>query len=572
MHCTVNSIKIIATLLIAIQTSILKGQTDSLRQPLNIAPAVSGSFGEIRNNHFHSGLDFRTKGKIGYRVYSAEAGFVSRIKVSPIGFGKAVYIEHPNGLTTVYAHLDRFSDKIAAIVEKEQYTRKSFEVEIFPSKNEIIVAQGEVIAFSGNSGSSGGPHLHYEVRETKTQAPLSPLSYLPNWKESDRWAPSVKGLYLYTIDSTDLLTGNLSRKKIAVNKSNGAYLVPDTIKATGRLGFGVETFDFINEASSRCGVASIALYVNNEQWYHLRLDTFEFAETKFVNSTIDYSSKINSNLEIVKLWIDENNQFSGLKSDRSKGILDIAPGLTYNYTIEIKDHSGNTTRINGAIKGSGNSIERSTQPIDKNSILTWNSKHYISTDLYDILIPQNALYHNIQFNHSGNWIDSSTLSIRISKPEIPIHKKFTLRVKQLSIPKELQSKAFIGYVNGNGTEYCASQWINGNLEATCSKFGNYTILIDTVPPCIKPKNLNDKSRIAGHNNIQFHINDNIAGISTYTGHIDNKWVLFEWDPKTKTLSHPLSDKITESGKWHNLCIRVTDRLNNVSEYKCEFFW
>ena len=550
----------------------LLSQNVELHNPLALPLAISGSFGEIRADHFHSGVDFRTNGKIGFKVYASESGFISRIKVSAIGFGKTIYIEHPNGLTTVYAHLDKFGDKIAKYVEREQYSQKSFEVELFPKKDELPVEKGDVIALSGNSGSSGGPHLHYEVRHTASQVPIAPLKYFVRWKNADTAAPNIKAVFLYQIDSVGYLMDSLSRTSLKFTRNGNNYKVVDTVFAYGRTGIGIEASDFINEGSNRCGFHQITQTVNNQLSYTLNLDSFSFTETKYVNSIIDYRTKILSNDEVVKLWVDSNNKFSGIKTNKSKGFIDIEAKKTYRINIKVDDHYKNSSTIEMIVKGKTSPNNGKSVSINgKGMLLDCKKEHSITTDNYDIVIPKDALFHDIIFNHTilPNGKYQSIYQINSSK--VPIHKRFTLRIKQPILNPKLQDKYFIAYLNGKGPEFCDTKFTDGTLEASCSKFGNYIVAIDTIPPKIKPVNVTDKAKIENESQIKFQLEDS-SGISKYLGYIDNEWALFEWDPKTKTLQHNLGSNKIKKQKWHSLSIEVTDKLNNRSELKFEFFW
>lgn len=563
------------TIILCITTlsNTVKGQSIDLFAPIAIPVAISGSFAEIRTDHFHSGVDFRTNGKAGLKVYSSDTGFVSRIKVSPIGFGKTIYIEHPNGITTVYAHLDKFEGKIARYVESAQYAQKSFEVELFPTKDELIVKKGEIIGISGNSGSSGGPHLHYEVRHTSSQAPISPLKYFKKWDDTDTAAPAITSLYLYKIDSIGILTDSITCENIKVTRKKNYYWATDTVYAYGEIGLGIESFDFFNEQSNRCGFSKISLSVNEQPTYALNLDSFAFSETKFVNSIIDYKSKIISGNEIVQLWIDANNKFSCLNFKYGKGTILVEDDNVYNITIKVYDQAENTSTLKMIIKGR----KASTQQPNKNSLssgilLEFNKEHKLTTDEYEIVIPKDAFYHNILFSHKSDFIGKTNQKVfQIHNAKTPIHKRYTLRVKNNNVPKAFQSKTYIGYLNGKGIEYCDSKFLNGHIETTCSKLGNYVLAIDTVPPVIKPKNLWSKANLSNESIIKLLLYDE-TGISTYTGYIDGQWVLFEWDPKTDSLTYRFDKKRLKQKAWHKLELKVADRLDNKSEYSCEFFW
>jgi len=563
--------KLLVVIILTTFSQIIKCQTTGFYNPIALPPSISGSFGEIRSDHFHSGVDFRTNGKTGFRVYSSEKGYVSRIKVSAVGFGKTVYIDHPNGFTTVYAHLDGFSKKITQYVENAQYSLRSFEVELFPEKNEILIEKGEIIGFSGNSGSSGGPHLHYEIRYTSSQIPMAPLKHFENWKNTDTSAPTLNKIYIYQIDSINYLMDSIERKSLKFNKNRNNYQVVDTIKAYGRIGLGIESYDYVNENSNRCGFSEISLKVNDKITYKLSLDSFAFAETKYVNSIIDYGTKIITNEEVVQLWVDDNNKFSGLNVDKSKGFITIENNKVYNISIDIEDHAGNTANLKMIIKGFNVQKKEISTISSKSTLLEFNKEHKISAKGYEIIIPKDALYHNLYFSHSMDSTNKKQPVYRIHNPKTPIHKRFTLRIEPNSFYYKYINKLYIGYINGKGIEFVDSKNTSESIEASCSKFGNYTLLIDTIPPQIKPINISNKQNLLNESKMNFQLIDE-TGINTYAGYIDNNWVLFEWDPKNKVLTHVLDNSRIKPNSWHSLKIEVSDKLNNKSEFSCDFFW
>ena len=225
--------KKILILLIILFSSNLTFSQDYIN-PLDFRLLLSGTFGELRGNHFHAGIDFKTKGVEGQNIYAIADGYISRIKVSSYGYGKALYINHPDGKTSVYAHLQKFSEKIDTIVKKEHYKREQFEINIFPKANSIQVKQGEIIALSGNSGSSQGAHLHFEIRDTKTEHPLDPLDY--GFKVIDNISPILKEIKIFDIDNHDLSS------TYKISKKNKKYYTQDTIYSNSKVGIGIYTY------------------------------------------------------------------------------------------------------------------------------------------------------------------------------------------------------------------------------------------------------------------------------------------------------------------------------------------
>jgi len=574
MH-RLNRYNTLILVIAALSYQQVSAQNGILKSPLDLKPALSGSFGELRTAHFHSGIDLRTNGKTGFRVYASEEGYVSRIKVSPVGFGKVLYITHPNGLTTVYAHLERFTNAVAEYVEKQQYAGHTFEVELFPKPGEFNVSKGEVIGFSGNSGSSGGPHLHFEVRNTTSQWPISPLKFLDGNFLADNSAPTIKSVWFYEIDSMDYLNDSLTPKPIGIKKAGNQYFAPDTIRIAGksRMGFGVEAFDIINGSSTTCGFRKLSMLVNGRQTYSLAVDSFSYAETRYLNSIIDYSTRQLRQQEIVRLWADPGNRFSGLKSSNSLGIVMVEPDSVYKIAIRVTDFYENTSTLELVVKGTHTPVNPKLNPtlLHRNYVSWWSDYHFDSKD-YSIYIPRHTLYHDILFEQTALQPDSLAFPvISIHHGRTPLNGKFTLRVNIAGVPVNLRDKTFIGYINGKGVEYCPSRLDGTFMVANPDKFGRFTVAMDTVPPNIIPLNISQNADIAGQNSIKIKLTDSY-GISTYSGFIDEAWVLFEWDPKTSLLTHTLTPKRVRQNTWHTLRVEAADLLNNLATYTCKFFW
>lgn len=545
-------------------------QTQSFRLPLEIPPAFSGTFGEIRSDHFHSGVDLRTMGQVGFNVFAIEKGFVSRIKVSPVGFGKAIYVDHPNGRTSVYAHLDRFTGKIAEYVENAQYQKQSFEVELFPNPGELTVNKGDIIGLSGNSGSSGGPHLHFEVRETSSQQILDPFEFFNEWKQPDRFPPIINRLLVFEIDSLSYLLNNLTYKAYETIKRGKDFSLPFPVKASGKVGLALDYYDVVNSNSLRTGIKKAEVKINGVNTFSFQVNKFSFLETRYANGFNGITDNGWNGSKAIRLWLDPNNQFSGIKNDINRGIINIVKDSTYNVDITIVDHSGNSSKLTFKIVGTEKIAVATDLP--NLPLFKWNTENSFKTNSYIVRLPENALFHDILFQMSESQPDNfpyPTVTVHSSKTKL--FKKFTLEYNTSNIPENLYGKLYIAKINGKGIEYVGSEPAKNSIKAICNSFGKYTVMIDTIPPSIIAQNLIPNAKITSQSNINFKLMDNTA-IKTYNGYIDGIWVLFEWDPKTAILSHNLNPKRIKRGQWHSLKIVVTDMLNNNSEYSTKFFW
>ena len=364
------------------------------RNPLDYKSILSGTFGELRTNHFHSGIDIKTKGKEGSKVYAFSKGYVSRIKISKGGYGKAIYIKHNDGKTTVYAHLKRFSKKIETIVKNEQYRKENYEIEIFPAFNEIKISDNELIAYSGNTGGSSGPHLHFEIRDIN-QKPLNPLNYGINVQDSK--TPSILGLKLYSLYKNREIK---SSKNLTFYKKDINTYITDTIHSIGTLGFGIQTIDRQDLANNKNGVYKIDTYINNDTLISIDFSKFSFEETKHINRYIDYSEFKRNKKRFQKLFIQKNNPLSIYKKESNQGVISLIESSEYLIKIEVTDFNRNLTKLLIPIKGNKNkNIFNNESDIKignyKNLFINRNKKYILNQHNSSLYIEKETFYNNL---------------------------------------------------------------------------------------------------------------------------------------------------------------------------------
>ena len=327
---------------------------DYFSNPLEIPLILSGNFAELRSNHFHSGLDIKTQQRRGLKVIASARGFVSRIKVSHYGYGKALYISHPNGYTTVYAHLQKFAPEIEAYIKKHQYEKESYEVEMFPSAESLPILKDSIVAYSGNSGGSGGPHLHFEIRD-KEERPINPMLFGIDVKDSSN--PIVKSIYAYPLDDKSFVNKKNAKHKLRlIPLKNGEYAV-ESIEAIGNIGFGIETIDRQDLAANSNGVYNIQTFINGSRNFELDFKRFSFDETKHLNQLIDYEHYTTKKQRIQKLF-RINNPLSIFKSTLNDGFITIEDSTYSVYKIRIADYKNNESWVTLNIKGTKNSISK----------------------------------------------------------------------------------------------------------------------------------------------------------------------------------------------------------------------
>jgi len=547
----------------------------SLHPPVDYPMRLSGNFGELRSNHFHAGIDIKTDGTVGKQIHAIAGGYVSRIKVSANGYGHALYIHHPKqGLTSVYGHLKAFNQEVQPYVREQQYKKETFEIQLFPEENQFKVQKGEVIGFSGNSGSSQGPHLHFEIRDMDRQEPLNPLHF--NLDIRDGIPPKIFNLAIYPL-GPKASVNNENRKQIldVVSRDKGRYKMmgQEIPRVHGRIGFALRSFDFLDGAPNWCGLYTVKLYVDSMLMYHHQMDRFSFYETRYINSLIDYEEKIRHNLTFQKSFREPNNQLDIYEYLRNNGIYHFEDDTLHNILYRITDAHGNTSELTFQVR-SGKQPVRS--PNHKDTTTTQDTLTSVpmafdqanSFHRSDIRLdfPSHAFYDTIFFEYQKQNMADETKPFysdlhQIHNSYTPVHKEFTLSIHPNGLPEMLKNKTFIARVDEEEEtyEYAGGEFINGFISTNVRSFGKYVVMVDRKPPQIKPFIINNQK-------ISFKIEDELSGISSYNGYINGEWVLFEYDPKNDLLVYRINRERLPKASRYELELYVSDALNNVATY------
>jgi len=540
--------------------------------PLDIDLVISANFAEIRADHFHSGIDLRTQGVTGYKVIATADGYISRIMIETGGYGKTLYLAHPNGKTTVYAHLDRFRSDINDYVKNQQYIRNSHTLNIFPGKNEWNVKKGEVIAYSGNSGNSSGPHLHFEIRNTRNQKPENVLEY--NFNIQDTTAPRFASLWLYSFiqDNRNNIPAGIS--SFPLKKINGGFTVRQSgpLVVSGLSGFGIEAYDYLNGANNKCGLYAIEMLLDDKRKFVMIMDDFSFGESRYINSFIDYREKITNDREIQKLFMDPNNELSMYKEVDGQGLIDISDRDTHTVRIIIKDAYLNTSELVFSII----CADRKTMiPARQDHLFRYDQDNLFDSDNVFVRIPAYSLYTDINFSFLEETAGSPYLSdlYYIHDPGVPVHTHYELAIRPDYINDTLRDKALILSVNKKGvTTSEGGIWNNGSLKAQVRHFGVFAVAVDTVPPVITPLNITRGMDMTGQPSVKFKVVDDMSGIKTYDGYIDNEWVLFEYDAKNDLVFYSFDKDRLRNKTDHELELYIIDNKDNLSYFDTEFYW
>ncbi|NOX45942.1 MAG: M23 family metallopeptidase [Chlorobi bacterium] len=537
--------------------------------PLDIDLKLAGTFGELRSNHFHSGIDIRTGEVEGLEVHAIADGYVSRIKISSGGYGNALYITHPNGFVSVYGHLQKFNKALQSYTRKAQYQRESFSVDLFPDKNELKVGKGEIIARSGNSGSSSGPHLHFEIREEASQKPVNPLLFGIHVKDINR--PIINLIKIYPNDPNTFINGKNKAMGIFVKRSGNSYILnkKDTIRISGKAFFGLNTFDPFNGGHNKNGVFSVQLLVDKNEIYSHDLEKFSFAETRYINSLIDYKEYKQKKRRVQKSYIQPNNRLSIYKNVKNRGIVSFTDDTTHQITYIVKDVKGNEAKLSFYVKSEPpKSNPLKNDPKDsKGELFNYTGMNTFKSDKIKLEIPGKALYDTIYFQYKvlPKAQNALTPLYQIHFDYVPLQVPGSLAIETDSLKAGLQGKALIVKIEENGKPSPAGgAWDKGYIKTNIRQFGNYCVMLDTVAPTISPLNIKNGKNLANQNTIRVRIKDSFSGIKSYRGTLNGKWILMEYDSKRSLLTYRFDDKLL-AGK-NTFKITVSDERGNTATY------
>ncbi|KAB1070724.1 M23 family metallopeptidase [Tamlana haliotis] len=536
---------------------------DYFGNPLEIPLILSGTFAELRSNHFHSGMDLKTQHRTGLNVVSSADGFISRIKISHWGYGKALYITHPNGYTTVYGHLSKFAPEIEAYIKKLQYEKESYEIELFPKAGVLVVKKGELVAYSGNTGGSGGPHLHFEIRD-KQERPMNPMLFGIDSKDTTN--PVIKSIYAYPLDDQSFINNSNKKQKLVLAPLKGGDYTTETIDAIGNIGFGVETIDRLDLAPNSNGVYNIQTFVNGTQNFELDFKRFAFSETKHINQLIDYENYTTSKKRIQKLY-KINNPLSIIKPIVNDGIVKIEDQTSAVYKIRVSDFESNSSWVTIHINGTNDStaiaeVEKITPYYINKNQATNLTAGKVSVDFY-----KDTFYEDfyIDFDVKGD-------TVKIHEDIKATKKNFSITFDMSHYNETDQSKLYVAQLVGKNKypSYTSTKRKTDKLIGNTKKLGLYTIVLDTVPPRIYGSSFQNEQWISNHNTLTIKIDDKESGISKYRATINGKWILMEYDYKTKTLTHDFSDAVISETN-NNFKLIVTDNAGNNSTFEALFY-
>jgi hypothetical protein len=531
--------------------------------PLDIPMQLSGNFGELRPNHFHAGFDFKTQQREGLKVFASAEGYVSRIKISTYGNGKAIYITHPNGYTSVYAHLQKAVGPIQDFITTTHYKEQSFEIEMYLKPGEIPIKKGELIAFSGNTGASEGPHLHYEIRDSKTEFVINPMLFGFDSGCRDTKKPVISGLYVYPLFSS---TVNTSKRPILLNttlQKDGTYLA-DKVLANGPIGFGIIADDYDDFSFNKNGVYSVNSFLNGQPKFGYQFDKHSFDDMRYVNALIDYAKYKKTGQRVQKLFMKNKYDLAFIKTDETKGQITPTPNLDNVYRIEVTDFFGNKSEITVPIQYDSNVALIPEEPVVSNYFLVANKDNIFEKENASVFFPAGTFYDDFALN-----FDVRDKTLYLHDDSVPSHSNFTISLTGNTLSKELLEKTFIARLDGEQINYNSTFRKDSVFSAKVKTLGKYKLVTDTLAPKVsiaKPI----EGKWVSQDAIRLQISDTGSGIKTYNGFLNGQWVLFEYDNKTRTITHYFNDDFLQNGA-NELKVIVTDAMGNSTTFETHFF-
>ncbi|MFZ4564007.1 MAG: M23 family metallopeptidase [Bacteroidales bacterium] len=565
---------ILLSLLLILPMILVHGQhtypVNYFRSPVNFPVSLAGSFGEIRKNHFHSGIDIRTEGVQGKPIYAIADGYVSRVNVSPGGFGNALYISHPNGYTSLYAHLKGYAGAIATWVRARQYKLESFALDVEVPQGLLKVKKGDLIAYSGNSGASGGPHLHFEIRETQTQEIIDPLDF--GFMKRDGIPPKISWVKIYPFGENSTVNSDSHAVLIPATGSDGNYKlkISDTVKVSGNIIFGIETSDNA-EGGLKTGVHGIDLTVDGVKVFSQNIEQFAFAETRYANSLMDYPAFIQNRRKINRSYVAPNNKLGVYSDVKNRGVLNFTDSKLHKIQYSVRDAFGNTAILVFWVKSRPPALEGPPIRPPANApaqVFTYKADNQFDRSNLKFSVPKEALYDDLPFEYLVTPPTNGSYAYvhHLHNLYTPLHTYCTLSIKAESLPEHLYGKAVIVSVEpGSHFSSKGGTYENGWVTTRVRDFGNYTVAVDTEPPIIRPINIFPNKKVKKQSSILIKISDNLSGIKVYRGTLNGKWILMSYDEKNRLLTYSFDENM-KPGK-NLFVLMVADAVGNSTLYK-----
>jgi len=551
----------------------------SFRPPLNSTLYLTGTFGELRSGHLHSGIDIKTGNVVGKKVFAVDDGYISRIKVSLAGYGKALYITHPNGYMSVYGHLQRFNDSLEKFVKGIQYKRQHFTVEIYPKKGRFTVKKGQLIAFSGDTGGADGPHLHFEIRDAKSQHPLNPLLFKA-FRITDNKPPKLVQLAIYPVGVGSTINGKQDTVFYWISGKGMKCFIKGNplIKVRGRVSFGIRAYDVMNGMINHDGVYQIELFEDHNRIFNLIMNRISFQTTRYVNSLIDYHYFQEKGRRIVRTQVDTNNRLIEYHDVLNRGISTFNDSNVHHYEFRVKDAFGNESKVPFRIqrdsKISKTAPRKQELGLPGGIAVNFRNVLQIDSGRISLYFVPNSFYQSFIFHFHEKPETKQTYSplFILHNRFVPVQKYFTLSILPNKVDDSLKSKLFIAYLNpveADAYSYVDCHWDKDRLVGRTRELGTYTVMADTIAPEIKALNFAGSDSLKTQKSLRLSIVDHETGIKDYRPTLNGHWILMEYSVKAHELVYHF-DRYLKKG-WNKFQLQVSDQVGNKRLFKASLY-
>lgn len=526
--------------------------------PLRIPIYLSANFTEFRTNHFHSGLDIKTEGRTNLPVYSIEEGCISRIFVSPSGYGLALFIDHPDGRTSVYGHLTRFTSTIQEYVRKRQYEKESYGVDIQVPKGMFPVQKGELIAYSGNTGGSAGPHLHFEIRDTRTEYLLNPLQFYKT-QIKDTKSPEFQSLMIYPVADSGVVNGVSTPTRIGVSKQE--------VDVWGKIALGLKAVDRMDGVYNSYGVTYVKLEMDGKDIFNYVNNSYSFQIGRMYNSVIDYKTSRERNDFFLQCFVEPGNTFPFYKTENN-GYIQIDEERDYHFRYLLEDLYGNKSEYSFVLKGKKQDIPKRKTPT---ATFAWNKDNHFVNEKFSLDIPKGNLYDNVDFTFSETPSAAYLSDVcRVNDFYVPLHNYCDIRIKVNNDTLANKSQYGIVEITRRGKNWVGGKYENGFVRAGIRDLGDeYAVSFDDKKPVISPLSPTLWSKSG---KIRISVSDNLSGVQSIRGTVDGKFALFENDVKSPVYSYKIDGERIGRDQQHELQFTAKDACGNTSEYSYSFYY
>jgi len=538
------------------------------RNPLGIPMEITANFGELRSDHWHMGLDMRTNQKENLPVYAAAEGYIASLGIRPQSFGRFIIINHPNGLSTLYGHLNDFYPALEQYVTEQQYKQESWAIELNFTKNQFPVSKNQIIAFSGNTGGSQGPHLHFEIFDTQTEKRLNPLLF--GFPVSDDVPPTLIKLAMYDRSKS---TFEQSPLIFPLKKTDSGYVIPkNPVIKTGltKISFAIQAYDRISNSNNPDGIYAAKLYLDDEPQIQFILDSIDYDETIYINAQVDYKYRYNGGA-----WLQHLSQLPGdhgvaYRQIKGNGVISLLDTTIHSVTIEVKDAKNNTSQLNFTIQHDDSLSASGIQGFG-NSYLLPNQINELKKPDFEMFLPGTTLYDTVQLlyfrNNSSSAYSVSALH-QVNNSSVPLHNDITVRIKpDKVIPGDWKNKILIQR-SGRGSSLKKARLEGDNstnaqwLTANFGDLGSFQAFADVLPPRINELGKGDTVNLSPASRILFTPSDNFGMIKSFRAELDSQWIRFTND-KSRNWIYKFDERCPYG--VHHLQVVVEDLVGNVTE-------